>query len=165
MLLITELSSMLQLHLPVAIYLSCTPNTVASMWLWPSWLLVLAHHLPLLSQPLSLLWIAIFAFWNPKVWIDIGTRCLLIRQLLHYLLYLHVTLDDTKQVCQVRTPSAECCSKSKFPHEGNPGLILNSRGTVKKAPLILFPATCKTISCSCVPNSTEWLSSTRCECK
>jgi hypothetical protein len=22
--------------------------------------------------------------------------------------------DDTKQVCQVGTPSAECCSKSKF---------------------------------------------------
>jgi hypothetical protein len=29
------------------------------------------------------------------------------------------TTDDTKQVCQVGTPSAECCNKSKFSPRGN----------------------------------------------
>jgi hypothetical protein len=73
--------------------------------------------------------------------------------------------DDTKQVCQVGNPSAECCSKSKFSPRGNSGFISNSRGIVEKAPLVLLRATCKIIPRSCVPNSTEWLSSTRCECK
>jgi hypothetical protein len=56
-------------------------------------------------------------------------------------------------------------ARVNFPHVGNSGLILNSRGTVEKALIVLLPATCKIIPRSCVPNSTEWLSSTRCECK
>jgi hypothetical protein len=56
-------------------------------------------------------------------------------------------------------------ARVNFLHEGNSELISNSRGTVKKALVILLPATCKTIPRSSVPNSTEWLSSTRCECK
>jgi hypothetical protein len=83
---------------------------------------------------------------------------------LSYLLFV-CTSDETKPVCQVGTPGAECCSKSKFPHEGNSGLISNSRETVKKALVVLLLATCKIVPRSCVPNSTEWLSSTRCECK
>jgi hypothetical protein len=31
--------------------------------------------------------------------------------------------DDTRQVCQVGTPSAECCRKSKFSPWGNSGLM------------------------------------------
>jgi hypothetical protein len=56
-------------------------------------------------------------------------------------------------------------ARVNFPHEVNSGLISNSRGTIEKALIVLLPATCKTIPRSCVPNSTEWLSSTRCECK
>jgi hypothetical protein len=41
-------------------------------------------------------------------------------------------------------------ARVNFPHEGTHGLISNSRGTVKKAPLVLLQATCKTISLSCV---------------
>jgi hypothetical protein len=47
-----------------------------------------------------------------------------------------------------------------FPHEGNLGLISNSWGIAEK-----LLSTCKTIPRSCVSNSTEWLSRTRCECK
>jgi hypothetical protein len=78
---------------------------------------------------------------------------------------LENSLDDTKQVCQVGTLSVECCSKSKFPHEGNSGLILTSRGTLKKVLVVLLSATYKTIPRSCVPNSTECFSRIRCECK
>jgi hypothetical protein len=75
------------------------------------------------------------------------------------------SLDDTKQRCQfVGTPSAKCCSKSKFSPRGNSGLISNSRGTVEKSLVVLLQATSKTNSLSCVPNSTGWLSSTRCKC-
>jgi hypothetical protein len=56
-------------------------------------------------------------------------------------------------------------ARVNFPHEGTRGLISNSWGTVKKAPIFLLQITCKTISLSCVPNSTKWLSSTRCKCK
>jgi hypothetical protein len=56
-------------------------------------------------------------------------------------------------------------ARLNFPHEENSGLILNSQGIVKKALILLLPTTCKTIPCFCVPNSTEWLSSTRCEYK
>jgi hypothetical protein len=55
-------------------------------------------------------------------------------------------------------------ARVNFPHEGTRGLISYSWGTVEKAPLVLLQATCKTISSSCVRNSTEWLSSTRCKC-
>jgi hypothetical protein len=41
--------------------------------------------------------------------------------------------DDTKQVCQVGTPSAECCGKSKFSPRGNSGFILNSQGNSRKS--------------------------------
>jgi hypothetical protein len=75
------------------------------------------------------------------------------------------TTDDTKQVCQVGTPSAECCNKSKFSPRGKLGVNFELSRRVKKALLVLLPATCKTIPRSCVPNSTEWLSSTICECK
>jgi hypothetical protein len=51
-------------------------------------------------------------------------------------------------------------AKVNFPHEETRGLISNSRGPVEKALLILLQATCKIISSSRVPNSTEWLSST-----
>jgi hypothetical protein len=56
-------------------------------------------------------------------------------------------------------------ARVKFPHEGTQGLISNSRETVEKASLVLLQATCKAISLSCVPNSTEWLLSTWCKCK
>jgi hypothetical protein len=66
-------------------------------------------------------------------------------------------LMTLRNVPLVGTPSAECCSKSKFSPCGNLGFISNSRGTVVKSLFVLI----KTISLSCVPNSTEWLSSTR----
>jgi hypothetical protein len=79
---------------------------------------------------------------------------------------LHLESQLGTLACRfIGTPIAECCSKSSFPHEGNSGLISNSRGTVKKSLVVLLPATCKTIPRSCVPNSTEWLSNTSCECK
>jgi hypothetical protein len=53
---------------------------------------------------------------------------------------------DTKQVCQVETPSAECCSESKFSPRGNSGFISNSRGIVTKALVIPLRAICKTNS-------------------
>jgi hypothetical protein len=56
-------------------------------------------------------------------------------------------------------------ARVNFSHEGTRGLILNSWGTVEKALLVLLQATYKTISSSCVSNSTEWLSSTRCKSK
>jgi hypothetical protein len=56
-------------------------------------------------------------------------------------------------------------ARVNFSHEGKSGLISNSRGTVEKSLVVLLPATCKIIPRSCVPNSTEWLSSKRCECK
>jgi hypothetical protein len=56
-------------------------------------------------------------------------------------------------------------ARVNFPHEGTRGLISNSRGIVEKAIIVLLQATCKTTSLSCVPNSTEWLSSTRCKYK
>jgi hypothetical protein len=56
-------------------------------------------------------------------------------------------------------------ARVNFPPQGNSGLISNTRGIVKKALFILLPATCEPILCSYVPNSTEWLSSTRRECK
>jgi hypothetical protein len=55
-------------------------------------------------------------------------------------------LDDTKQVCQVGTLSAECCSKSKFSPRGNSGFISNSRGIVAKALVVLLREICKTNS-------------------
>jgi hypothetical protein len=52
---------------------------------------------------------------------------------------LENSLDDTEQVCQfVGNPSAESCSKRIFPTRVTRSLILNSRGTVKKAPLVLI---------------------------
>jgi hypothetical protein len=65
------------------------------------------------------------------------------------------SLDDTKQRCQlVETPSAECCSKSKFSPRGNSGFNIElSRGTIEKGLIVLLQATCKTTSLSCVPNS------------
>jgi hypothetical protein len=56
-------------------------------------------------------------------------------------------------------------ARVNFPNERTQVLISNSRGAVKKAPLVLLQATYKAISLSCVANSTEWLSSTRCKCK
>jgi hypothetical protein len=56
-------------------------------------------------------------------------------------------------------------TRVNFPHEGTRGLISNSRGTDEKALVTLLQTTCKTTSLSCVPNSTKWLSSTRCKCK
>jgi hypothetical protein len=56
-------------------------------------------------------------------------------------------------------------ARVNFSHKGNSWLISNSRGIVEKALVVLLPATCKTISYSCVSKSTEWLSITRCEFK
>jgi hypothetical protein len=50
----------------------------------------------------------------------------------------------------------------KFSHERTRDLISNSRGTVEKALFVLVRQPAKKIFLSCVPNSIEWLSSTRC---
>jgi hypothetical protein len=42
-------------------------------------------------------------------------------------------------------------ARVNFPHEGTQGLISNSWGTVKKSPIVLLQATCKTISLSVSP--------------
>jgi hypothetical protein len=56
-------------------------------------------------------------------------------------------------------------ARVNFLHERNSRFISNSRGTIGKALVVLLPATYKIIPCSCVPNFTEWLSSTRREYK
>jgi hypothetical protein len=52
----------------------------------------------------------------------------------------------------VGTPSAECCSKSKFSPRGNSGFISNSRGTVKKSLFILVRQPAKQAPCLASPN-------------
>jgi hypothetical protein len=42
-------------------------------------------------------------------------------------------LDDTKQACKVRTPSAECCSKSKFSPQGKLGVNIELSGNSQKS--------------------------------
>jgi hypothetical protein len=70
--------------------------------------------------------------------------------------------DDTKQVCQfVGTPSAKWCSKINFPHKGDLGYNIKLSENSQKSSFRSRQTTCKTSSLSCVPNSTEWLSSTR----
>jgi hypothetical protein len=41
--------------------------------------------------------------------------------------------DDTKQVCQVGTPSLECCSKSKFSSQGKLEVNIELSGNSQKS--------------------------------
>jgi hypothetical protein len=41
--------------------------------------------------------------------------------------------DDTKEVCQVGTPSAECCSKSKFSPRGKLRVNIELSGNSRKS--------------------------------
>jgi hypothetical protein len=72
------------------------------------------------------------------------------------------SLDDTKQCAtslglQVKSVVA----RVNFPHEGTWSLYRTLRES-QKSSLRSRQTTCKTISLYCVPNSTEWLSSTSC---
>jgi hypothetical protein len=51
---------------------------------------------------------------------------------------LENSLDDTKQVCQVWTPSAECCSKSKFSPLGKLGVNIKFSGNSQKSSARFF---------------------------
>jgi hypothetical protein len=43
------------------------------------------------------------------------------------------SLDDTKKVCQVGTPSVECCSKSKFSPREKLGVNIELSGSSQKS--------------------------------
>jgi hypothetical protein len=74
---------------------------------------------------------------------------------------LENSLDDTKQIYQfIRTPSAKWCSKINFPRKGDSGFNIKLSRNSRKSSFRSRQATWKTSSLSCVPNSTEWLSST-----
>jgi hypothetical protein len=71
---------------------------------------------------------------------------------------LENSLDDTKQCATLLGLQVQSVvTRVHFPHEGTRGLY-RTLGEQSKN----LSSSCKTISLSCVPNSTEWLSSIRC---